>query len=141
MSDRSAEQHSFELPQQPEIQETTPVDTGEQLVHSPEQTGNQPGTAAPVLAPPPPAAPTQLQPTPISAEPTNIVVKSAPTADDGMAAADGDLIEKEWVDKAKAIVSKTQDDPFIQKNEISRVKAEYIQKRFNKTLPAQETGV
>jgi len=47
---------------------------------------------------------------------------------------DVDLIEKEWVDKAKAIVEATQDDPRKQKSEISKVKAEYIQKRFNKTI-------
>ena len=141
MSDRSAEQHSFELPQQPEIQETTTVGAGEQLVHSPEQTGNQASTATPVLVPSPSPVANQPEPAHQPAGPTNIVIKSAPTADDGMEAADGDLIEKEWIDKAKAIVAQTQDDPFVQKNEISRVKAEYIQKRFNKTLPAQETGV
>lgn len=52
----------------------------------------------------------------------------------GGIADDVDLIEKEWVDRAKAIVEATQDDPRKQKSEISRVKAEYIQKRFNKTI-------
>jgi hypothetical protein len=52
----------------------------------------------------------------------------------GGIADDVDLIEKEWVDKAKAIVEATQDDPRKQKSEISKVKAEYIQKRFNKTI-------
>jgi hypothetical protein len=47
---------------------------------------------------------------------------------------DVDLIEKEWVDRAKAIVEATQDNPRKQKSEISKVKAEYIQKRFNKTI-------
>jgi hypothetical protein len=50
-----------------------------------------------------------------------------------------DRIEKEWVDKAKAIVAKTQDDPYEQKQEMSKVKAEYIKKRFNKTIPTDDT--
>jgi len=53
-------------------------------------------------------------------------------------AKDTDRIEKVWVDKAKAIISKTKDDPFEQKHEISRVKAEYIKNRFNKTIKADD---
>lgn len=49
-------------------------------------------------------------------------------------ASDGDRIEKEWIDKAKAVISKTQDDPFEQKEAMSQVKADYIKKRFNKTV-------
>jgi hypothetical protein len=49
-----------------------------------------------------------------------------------------DLIEKEWVQKAKQIVSQTHDDPYKQKNQISRVKADYIQKRFNKTIKVDD---
>ena len=51
-----------------------------------------------------------------------------------VAASDNDRIEKEWIDKAKDIVAKNQDDPFEQKEAMSKVKAEYIQKRFNKTI-------
>lgn len=43
-----------------------------------------------------------------------------------------DLIEKTWVQRAKSIIEKTRNDPYIQKNEISKVKAEYIEKRFSK---------
>lgn len=49
-------------------------------------------------------------------------------------AADGDKIEREWVDKAKNVIAQTKDDPYSQKNEMSRVKAAYIAKRFNKKL-------
>lgn len=45
-----------------------------------------------------------------------------------------DRIEKIWVDRAKAIISQTKDDPFVQKNEVSKVKAEYIRKHFNKDV-------
>ncbi len=141
MSDRSLEQPSFELPPQPENLEEVNEVAAEQLTHTPEQTGNQAGTAAPPLqAPPAQPDPTPLQQVQAPNQPTNIVVQSAPATDDGLEARNVDLIEKEWVDKAKNIVAKTQDDPFVQKNEISKVKAEYIQKRFNKTIKADETA-
>jgi len=53
-------------------------------------------------------------------------------------AADADRIEKEWIDKAKSVIARTLDDPFTQKNEMSKVKAAYIKKRFNKTLKTRE---
>ena len=59
----------------------------------------------------------------------------APAIDDtGLAAADGDLIEKAWVQKAKAIVDQTQNDPYKQTAEINKVKKEYIQKRYHKDV-------
>ncbi len=49
-------------------------------------------------------------------------------------AADSDLIEKEWVLKAKQIVEHTADDPFMQQQELSKMKADYLKKRYNKDL-------
>jgi len=54
-------------------------------------------------------------------------------------AKDSDRIEQVWIDKAKTVVAKTQDDPYEQKNAMSQVKAEYIKTRFNKTLRTDET--
>lgn len=51
---------------------------------------------------------------------------------------DADLIEKEWVNKAKEIIAKTQDDPYKQSKEITYVKADYLQKRYNKALKLSE---
>jgi Txe/YoeB family toxin of Txe-Axe toxin-antitoxin module len=48
------------------------------------------------------------------------------------------FIEKEWVQRAKSLVAQTQDDPYKQKNEMSKIKADYIKKRFNKTIPVEE---
>lgn len=50
-------------------------------------------------------------------------------------AADIDLIEKEWVDKAKAIVASTLGDPRSQSQQISQAKSAYMSSRFNKELP------
>ena len=52
---------------------------------------------------------------------------------------DTDRIERQWIDKAKYIVQQTKDDPYKQKDEMSRVKAEYIQQRFKKTLKTDNT--
>jgi len=51
---------------------------------------------------------------------------------------DSDLIEKEWVMKAKAIVAYTQDDPHRQNEEMTKVKADYLKKRYNKDLKMSE---
>src|SRR5579883_1347093 len=53
---------------------------------------------------------------------------SPPTADDV------DLIEKEWVLRAKSIVEHTRDDPHQQNQEINKFKADYIKKRYNKEI-------
>ena len=47
---------------------------------------------------------------------------------------DKDLIEKEWVNKAKAIVNQTQSDPYKQSEGLTLLKADYMKKQFNKTI-------
>lgn len=47
---------------------------------------------------------------------------------------DADLIEKEWVEKAKSIVAQTKNDPRQQNFEMSKIKAEYMKQRYNKDL-------
>jgi hypothetical protein len=47
---------------------------------------------------------------------------------------DGDLIEKEWVNKAKQIVERNRDDPYKQSEELTVFKADYMKKRYNKTI-------
>ena len=56
------------------------------------------------------------------------------STDSPVIADDNDLIEQEWVDKAKAIIEKTREDPHMQNKEISEVKADYIKKRYNKEI-------
>lgn len=51
---------------------------------------------------------------------------------------DIDLIEKEWVDKAKAIVNSTRNDPHSQNDEMNRFKADYMKKRYNKDIKLSE---
>lgn len=49
-------------------------------------------------------------------------------------ASDDDLIEKEWVDKAKKIVAETQNDPYLREKEVSKLQVDYIKKRFGREL-------
>lgn len=49
-------------------------------------------------------------------------------------AADEDLIEKEWVDKAKQIISSTRDDPARREREVGRLQVDYLKKRYGKEL-------
>lgn len=63
-------------------------------------------------------------------------VPSATATDDTshLIADDVDLIEKEWVNKAKEIVERTKSDPYIQNKQMNQVKADYLKKRYNKDL-------
>lgn len=55
-----------------------------------------------------------------------------------LVAEDSDLIEKEWVVKAKQIVAATREDPHLQNKEMSRFKADYLKKRYNKDIKLEE---
>jgi hypothetical protein len=79
---------------------------------------------------PMPQAPPTAQPNPSAGAPANAATPQI--------ADDTDLIEKEWVIKAKEIVSKTARDPHLQNREINRFKAEYLKKRYNKDLKLSE---
>jgi hypothetical protein len=63
----------------------------------------------------------------------NTTASAVPTAAD-----DGDLIEKEWVNKAKEIVARTIDDPYKQSKELTVFKADYMQKRYGKSIKLSE---
>ena len=83
-----------------------------------------------------------------SAQPVPITLPTpvAPTQDDQKAAtddlpavaADEDLIEKDWVDKAKKIIAETRDDPYRREREVGRLQADYLKKRYGKELGAAD---
>ena len=74
--------------------------------------------------------------TPVAPQQTTAAPAHALTNPD--LAEDVDLIEKEWVEKAKAIVSHTKEDPRRQNTELNRMKADYIKKRYNKDIQVGE---
>lgn len=47
---------------------------------------------------------------------------------------DADLIEKEWVIKAKHIIAKTLHDPYEQNKQVEQMKADYMKKRYNRDI-------
>lgn len=49
-------------------------------------------------------------------------------------AADEDLIEKEWVDRAKQIIEQTKDDPYRREQEVNKLQADYLRKRYGREL-------
>lgn len=69
-------------------------------------------------------------------DPTSLTVP--PTHGTPAIADDVDLIEREWVHKAKEIVERTKNDPYLQNKEMTKVKADYMKKRYNKELKLTE---
>jgi len=63
---------------------------------------------------------------------------ASPQGTSPIVAADQDVIEKEWVDKAKRIVTETQDDPHKRQAEVNELQKDYLQKRYGKQLGAEQ---
>lgn len=117
---------------------------------------NQPGQGQEVQATAAEAAVPGLQPTISSVPVTPIPVpgvdiatlQQATSGSDDMASSSGvaapdvaddsDLIEKEWVNKAKQIVEKNRDNPYQQSVEMTLFKADYMKKRYNKVIKLSE---
>lgn len=81
--------------------------------------------------------------TPIAATPPQPVIAASQdataTASTGpMVAADEDLIEKEWVDKAKDIILHTKDDPHARTQRVNELQRDYLQKRYGRAVGASE---
>ena len=74
-------------------------------------------------------------PVPVSVTPTVNTVVS-----DGLplVANDDDLIEQEWVKKAKEIIADTKDDPYRRELEVGKLQADYLKKRYGKELGAPQ---
>ena len=65
-------------------------------------------------------------------------LKAQVSASMPMQAADLELIEKEWVEKAKLIVYRTHGDPYMQSKALGEAKADYIRKRYGKDIKTSE---
>ncbi len=111
-----------------ELQPSSPERTGEQAREH-EQPVRAEQNTAPVPAIPAPLPPLVV-PVPTTPQSTDDAT-SNPTI-----AADDDLIEKEWVDKAKKIIAETRDDPYRREQEVSKLQADYLRKRYGKELGA-----
>jgi len=79
-----------------------------------------------------PGAATLPTPVPVADD----AAQTAANDDMPAVASDDDLIEKEWVDKAKQIISQTRDDPAAREKQVGRLQADYLKKRYGKELGA-----
>lgn len=124
----SPEMGTYSAPEAPRL---TPQNT-EVINSSPEKTPVNPEinpvSAAQQAAQPVKALPQLPQPKPLPQQ------QSVVTGGSPLVAADEDLIEKEWVDKAKKIVSDTKEDPYSQEKEVSKLQADYLKKRYGKEI-------
>lgn len=110
--------------------------------HAPEQTAATPetlGQQSPAITGLPPALPVSNIP---GSSINDLSLGSAASTNSsistGLIADDADLIEKEWVLKAKAIVMQTKADPRAQNIQMNGIKADYLKKRYNKDLKVNE---
>lgn len=110
------------LPQQP---------TSEQGIERSAERKEQAAESRSVIAELPTAVPVpQPVAVPIQAPQDNT---SAPLVAD-----DADLIEKEWVDRAKKIIQDTRDDPAKREEQVSQLQKDYLKKRYGKEIGAAE---
>ena len=122
---------SFELPTPQPIGPEEHAPSQEQLPASPEMSTPSPTPKTAVPVPPTPQTNPQVAPVPVP-------IATAAQAAASLQADDGDLIEKEWVQKAKQIIASTKNDPHVQNKEMSRMKADYLKKRYNKDIKTEE---
>lgn len=81
-------------------------------------------------------SPQQAQQVPLQAPVTQAQPTISQAAQDNnpVIADDVDVIEKEWVSKAKEVVKSTSNDPYQQEKEVSKLQADYLKKRYGKDI-------
>lgn len=114
------------------------------VAHSPETFQVPESNASPVIMPVP-TTPTTMATAPIqqpavaqAAQPPAIPL---PTQDVSTVSAQGDdenAVDQEWIAKARQIVARTHADPYLQSNELSKIKAQYIKVRYGKDIKIVE---
>ena len=129
-------EQQFEVPKEPQETQEAQEALAERAIENRQVSEGSPTRKAPKF----PAQPTAVAPPAQQDQqsPQGPSDATLPTAK--LTAQDVDLIEKEWVERAKNIVAKTQDDPYKQKDEMSKIKVDYIKKRFDKTIPLDDAA-
>ena len=80
----------------------------------------------------------QQLPASFSSAPSGAASSVASGAGSPSIASDSDLIEKEWVDAAKAIIEDNRDDPYSQSRAMMLLRADYMKKRYGKVIKIPE---
>ena len=57
-----------------------------------------------------------------------------PVAANPIAANDDDVIEKEWVDRAKQVILQTKDNPYAREKAIGELQRDYLAKRYGRQI-------
>ena len=87
------------------------------------------------LAPPPPAMPAPVaMPMPPQPLPATPAPAADPTVANPIAANDDDVIEKEWVDRAKQVILRTKDNPYARERAIGELQRDYLAKRYGRQV-------
>ncbi|HEV2412894.1 MAG TPA: hypothetical protein VGS28_03785 [Candidatus Saccharimonadales bacterium] len=138
-----------EAPRQSGQQETSPYPY---MAGSPAEAGRQPMQGGEQIMPGErvgaPQGPSQAMPMaqqPI-VQPQGLVPGAVPldnssqddTSQNPTVANDVDVIEKEWVERAKAIVEKTRSDPYMQEQKVAEMQSDYLRKRYGKELKVEK---
>ena len=120
--------YSYEVPPNFASQEIATGQSFEAPIDSPERALER----SPVeLAPPPPVPMMPAPPNPVPPvmdQPAPVSVSNPASADDD------DVIEKEWVDRAKQIISQTRNDPSARERALGALQRDYLFKRYGKQL-------
>lgn len=119
-------------PINPEQMPPTNVESTPRLEKTPRPQGDSANQNAGMPPLPPVATAPVAQSPPVSAPVTPV------TDDNPLVAEDSDLIEKEWVKKAKVVVEQTKEDPYVQNKQLNGVRVDYIKKRYNKEVKLAE---
>lgn len=64
----------------------------------------------------------------------HIIDNSTTFSDSPLIAGDDDLIEKEWIDRAKKIVADTRDNPHGRDEAVNKLQIDYKKKRYGRKL-------
>ena len=136
MNQSSNETHGMSLPAP--VAETQPdnFSVQENAAQSHEQVAAAPekaSVAAMPAMPMPPAIPQDNQ-TNVTADDNTDDVQTTSKSVVQKVIEDKDLIDKAWVEKAKAIIERNREDPYKQTEGLTEVKAEFLEKNYNKTI-------
>lgn len=121
------------------VGETMPVPTGPEFspdstIERHEQVAEMAPQAEASAAPP--VLPTTI--IPVVSDDDAVAAASQASSASPAVANDDELIEKEWVDKAKKAITETKDDPYAREKRVSQLQADYLWKRYGRQLKSPQ---
>lgn len=95
----------------------------------------QPGAPQAPAGSPPSAVPAPAAPPPVVDPMAAAMAADVPAGTPNpAAAADQDVIEKEWVDRAQEVIDQTAGDPHAEEEAVEDLQIDYMQKRYGKSV-------